>query len=92
MKCFIVQNPITNGIGSVEYLEGGVDALIQLIDQIVVQKYTWTEEAQTRAGIAAWDCGLFGIPSHEAIDVYTTGHDFSSDIFARAQFFANNGY
>ena len=52
----------------------------------------WTEEQQTRAGISAWDCGVFNIGSHESIDAFTQGQDFSSDIFARAQYFAENGY
>jgi len=88
-----LQAPVTNnGIGGVEYLKKGVDELIRLIDEIVTDNNLWTEEQQTRGGIAAWDCGLRNVGSHETIDVYTTGSDFSSDIFARAQYFAENGY
>ena len=66
--------------------------LISLIDQIVIMHDLWTEEQQTRAGIAAWDCGVYSIGSHDFIDYYTVGKDFSSDVFARAQYFAENGY
>ena len=52
----------------------------------------WTEEQQTRGGIAAWECGVYMIGNHETIDYYTPGNDFSSDILARAQYFAENGY
>ena len=45
-----------------------------------------------RGAIAAWDCGLFNVISHEQIDYFTVGQDFSSDIFSRAQYFAQNGY
>ena len=93
LKPFLVQNPVTdNGIGGVEYLKKGVDELINLIDQMVIMYDKWTEEQQTRAGISAWDCGVFNIGSHESIDAFTQGQDFSSDIFARAQYFAENGY
>ena len=48
----------------------------------------------TRAGIASWDAinGMDNIGTQDTIDDYTTNFDFSSDIFARAQFFAENGY
>ena len=59
---------------------------------MVIMYDKWTEEQQTRAGISAWDCGVFNIGSHESIDAFTQGQDFSSDIFARAQYFAENGY
>ena len=75
-----------------EYLKKGVNDLIHLIDEIVRKNPMWTGEQQTRAGIAAWEVGLRGIPNHEAIDAMTPGQDFSSDIFSRAQFFAENGY
>ena len=42
--------------------------------------------------IAAWEVGLNGIISHEDIDYFTEDWDLSSDIIARAQFFAKNGY
>ena len=53
---------------------------------------SWPGEAQTRGGIAAWDCGKMSVGTHETIDYNTFGKDFSSDIFARAQYFAENGY
>ena len=92
-KAYSVQSPVTNnGIGGVEYLKRGVDELIRLIDEIVTKNDKWTEEQQTRGGIAAWDCGLRQIGNHDTIDYFTVGNDFSSDIFARAQYFAENGY
>ena len=52
----------------------------------------WDEHLQVRAGIAAWDASVTEVSNHEYIDLYTKNKDFSSDIFARAQFFAENGY
>ena len=74
-------------------MKHGVDELIRLID-VNVAKWEWTDDWLTRAGIASWDAigGPDTIPSHESIDVMTTNQDFSSDILARAQFFAENGY
>ena len=84
--------PITeDGIGGINYLKQGIDELIRLIDASV-EKWEWTEDLLTRAGIATWDASDGTIPNHEFIDLYTINQDFSSDIFARAQFFAANGY
>ena len=92
-KLFLDRNPITNnGVGGVEYLKHGVDELVKLIDQITDRYQDWTEKQQMRAGIAAWDCGPYQILSNTLIDYYTVGMDFSSDIFSRAQYFAQNGY
>ena len=66
--------------------------LVSLTDSIVTKNAYWTIEEQTRGGIAAWECGLEGVFTHELIDYNTVGQDFSSDIFARAQYFAENGY
>ena len=63
-----------------------------MIDQVAVRFDNWSEEEQTRGGIAAWECGLESVYTHELIDYNTVGQDFSSDIFARAQYFAENGY
>ena len=52
----------------------------------------WEEHLQVRAGIAAWDADVDSVYNHEAIDLFTKNQDFSSDIFARAQFYAANGY
>lgn len=84
--------PITaDGIGGINYFKQGIDELIRLIDSNV-EKWEWTEDLLTRAGIAEWDASGGTIPNHDFIDLYTTGYDFSSDILARAQFFAANGY
>ena len=93
--------PITkDGIGGISYLKQGIDEIIRLID-VNIEKWGqfWGEkpdgeELLTRAGIASWDAegGVAGILSHTEIDVKTFNMDFSSDILARAQFFAENGY
>ena len=84
--------PITaDGIGGINYLKQGIDELIRLIDSNV-EKFDWAEDLLTRAGVAEWDASGGNIINHEFIDLYTTGYDFSSDILARAQFFAANGY
>ena len=87
-------SPITDdGIAGINYLKQGIDEIIRLID-VNVEKWDWPEDLQTRAGIASWDAmgGTDTIPSHEFIDMMTINQDFSSDILARAQVFAENGY
>ena len=87
--------PITSdGIAGINYLKQGIDEIIRLID-VNAAKWEWPDDDWlTRAGIASWDAigGIDTIPSHESIDMMTTNQDFSSDILARAQFFAENGY
>ena len=92
-KFCLALNPITdNGVGGVEYLKKGVDELIRLIDQIAVKFDNWSEEEQTRGGMAAWDGGLGLVANREYIDINTFFQDISSDIFSRAEYFAKNGY
>ena len=88
------QRPYTKeGIGSIPYLNQCVDEIIRLIDIMATERFPyWEEHLQVRAGIAAWDAGVDGVHNHEDIDLYTTNHDFSSDIFARAQYFAAHGF
>ena len=85
--------PFTDdGIGSISYLRQAVDEIIRLIDFMADRWSLWDEHLQVRAGIAAWDISVEEVWNHEAIDIDTKNQDFSSDIFARAQFFAANGY
>lgn len=83
---------VDDGIGGINYLEAGIDQLIALIDEIVARHSAWTIVQQTRAGIAAWEVGINQILSHERIDYFTANKDMSSDVLARASFFAQNGY
>ena len=45
-------------IGTIAYLEAGIDQLIASIDGVVARHAAWTIIQQTRAGIAAWEVGL----------------------------------
>jgi len=81
------------GVGSIPYLRQCVDEIIRLIDFMATKQFIfWDEHLQVRAGIAAWDASVNEVYNHAEIDSYTHNQDFSSDIFARAQFFAENGY
>ena len=85
--------PITqDGIGGINYLKQGIDELIRLIDASVEQyeQFDWREDWMTRAGIALYDYPTIG--THDYIDLFADNSDFSSDILARAQFYAENGY
>ena len=80
------------GIGSIPYLRQCIEEIIRLIDYMVDHWPLWEDHLQVRAGIAAWDATIDGVGTHDSIDLYTYNNDFSSDIFARAQFFAEHGY
>ena len=69
-----------------------IEEIIRLIDLEVERFPFWEDHLQVRAGIAAWDATADGVGIHDSIDLYTYNQDFSSDIFARAQFFAEHGY
>ena len=87
------KNPYTReGTGSIPYLKQCIEEIIRLIDYEVDHFPLWEDHLQVRAGIAAYDATVDGVGNHEDIDLYTYNQDFSSDIIARAQFFAEHGY
>ncbi|XP_069064939.1 lysozyme g-like isoform X1 [Pleurodeles waltl] len=47
----------------------------------------WTTEQQLKGGIAAYNCGPGKVSSYETVDSRTTGHDYSNDVVARAQWY-----
>uniref|UniRef100_A0A0E9XA42 Lysozyme g n=1 Tax=Anguilla anguilla TaxID=7936 RepID=A0A0E9XA42_ANGAN len=53
---------------------------------------SWSKEQQLKGGIAAYNCGDQRVCSYVEIDSNTTGHDYSNDVVARAQFYKRNGF
>ncbi|XP_053567630.1 lysozyme g-like [Bombina bombina] len=77
---------------SEEHLKQLTGMLIEMIEGIKKKFPKWTPEQHLKGGIAAYNCGLSKIQSYEQIDNCTTGHDYSNDVVARAQWYKKNGY
>jgi hypothetical protein len=43
---------------------------------------------QLQAAVAAYNCGIGAVHSIDTADDHTTGHDYSNDVWVRAQFYA----
>lgn len=52
----------------------------------------WNEAQQIKGALAAYNAGVSTVQTYEGMDRGTTGDDYSSDVWARAQFFAGNGF
>ncbi|XP_070174181.1 lysozyme g-like [Littorina saxatilis] len=50
---------------------------------------SWSIEQQVQAAIAAYNTGRSRVHGFSNIDAYTTGHDYSNDVIARAQHLKN---
>lgn len=62
-----------------------------LAENLVYFKKIAGDDDPLRAGIAAYNCGRGNVSKALAlggdVDLYTTGHNYSSDVLARAQWF-----
>jgi hypothetical protein len=55
----------------------------------MVGKFATAQPArQLQAAIAAYNCGTSNVASPDTADAHTTGHDYSNDVWERAQFYA----
>ncbi|XP_075469609.1 lysozyme g-like isoform X3 [Ascaphus truei] len=77
---------------SEEHIKQGAGILIDMIGSIQKQFPSWTAEQRLKGGIAAYNCGPSRIQSYENVDNSTTGHDYSNDVLARAQWYKKNGF
>nr|AQX17430.1 g-type ysozyme [Andrias davidianus] len=77
---------------SEEHISQGTGILVGMIENLKQKFPKWTKEQQLKGGIAAYNCGASRIQSNESVDSATTGHDYSNDVVARAQWFEMHGY
>ncbi|MTI25591.1 transglycosylase SLT domain-containing protein, partial [Fulvivirga kasyanovii] len=74
------------------YSEAHVDQAVSiLVDQLrlVTNKHpNWTYAQRLKGAVAAYNFGSKNVQSLEKMDQGTTGHDYSSDVWARARYYA----
>lgn len=58
------------------------------IDQVRHNHPDWPPERQMQGGVAGYNAGPARVKTLDQIDSKTTGHDYSNDVWARAQFYA----
>lgn len=72
---------------SKEHICQGTGILVDMINNIQKKFPHWTKEQQLKGAIAAYNCGPGRVTSYETVDSCTTGHDYSNDVVARAQWY-----
>ncbi|XP_059189100.1 lysozyme g-like [Centropristis striata] len=75
---------------SEEHLRQGTKILVDFIEIIRKKFPGWSTEQQLKGGIAAYNQGDGNVHSYEKVDEITTGGDYSNDVVARAQWYADN--
>ncbi|XP_061767553.1 lysozyme g-like [Nerophis ophidion] len=79
------------GWDSKEHLSQGTGILIGFIVEIRNTFPDWTAEQQLKGGIAAYNFGARNVQTLAGMDRGTTGHDYSSDVVARSQWYNTDG-
>lgn len=69
-----------------EHIDQATDILSESVQGVRAKFPRWSPEQQLRGGVAAYNCGVSRVIGPEVMDNKTTGHDYSSDTWARAQF------
>ncbi|XP_075891387.1 lysozyme g-like isoform X2 [Nelusetta ayraudi] len=85
---------VKGGAFSEEHLDQGTTFLVQLIKTMQRTHPQWTKEQQLKGALACYISGEERvIPlAYEDVDSVTPNGDFASDVIARAQWFAKNGF
>jgi transglycosylase-like protein with SLT domain len=78
----------TNDPASVEHINQATGILRASIDQVRHNHPDWSPERQMQGGIAGYNKGASKVKSLDKIDAGTTGNDYSNDVWARAQLYA----
>ncbi len=76
------------GPSSVAHIEQAALILVRYRDRLAKSHSTWTTSEVLKAAVAAYNCGPSRVRSLTRMDRYTTGRDYSDDIWVRARYFA----
>ncbi|XP_078514274.1 lysozyme g-like [Lissotriton helveticus] len=77
---------------SEENISQGTEILISMIKSIQKKFSSWSQNQDLKGGIAAYNAGPGSIRNYSQVDNRTTGHDYSNDVVARAQYYKQHGY
>lgn len=73
---------------SLGHINQGAEILKENFNRVKSKHPQWSIENQLQGAIVAYNAGLGNVLSISNIDIGTTGNDYSSDVLARAIFFA----
>ncbi|CAL8383212.1 unnamed protein product [Boreogadus saida] len=74
------------------HLDQATGILVNIIIEVQGKKRSWSPEKQLKGAIAYFNKGKYVLKDENNVDSITTGHDYSSDVVARAQFYKRNGF
>jgi len=72
----------------VEHIMQATGILRGFVDAVSKRHPDWAPERQLQGATAAYNSGVGNIQTLNGMDVGTTGNDYSNDVWARAQFYA----
>lgn len=73
---------------SIAHIKQATRILVDYRNQVKAKFPNWEDEWVLRGAAAAYNSGVSNVQSKERLDVGTTGGDYSSDVIARAQYYA----
>jgi hypothetical protein len=73
---------------SIDHIDEATSILAKYFEAMRSRFADQPEARQLQAAIAAYNRGPGGIGSPDTADAHTTGHDYSSDVWVRASFYA----
>lgn len=73
---------------SVEHLEQAAGLLKSYLGAMEIRHDDWKTAQQLKGAVAAYNCGVPNVRTIEHMDIGTTGDDYSSDVWARARYYA----
>lgn len=73
---------------SLEHIEQAAGILVLFRDQLRNRHPDWTDAQVLKAAVSAYNCGPGRIRTVSGMDSKTTGKDYSSDTWVRAQYYA----
>lgn len=76
---------VRGGPYSAEHIDQAAGILRGNLDRVRAEHPSWSPEQQMRGAVAAYNFGTGNVRSIDGMDRGTTGNDYSSDVWARAQ-------
>ncbi|XP_055864299.1 glycine, glutamate and proline-rich protein-like [Biomphalaria glabrata] len=66
--------------------------LVPNVHSLHTKHPAWPMSHCLQGAVAGYNCGLSRVTSFETADTHTTGHDYSNDVIARAQWLHQHGW
>src|SRR5262249_32033639 len=79
-----------NDPASVAHITQATGILHSNFDQIRKKHSDWTPERQLQGAVVAYNSGVGNVQTLDGMDQGTTGDDYSNDVWARAQYYAEH--